>query len=388
MISLWLILENYAQTKKKTDMKVIANISRIVVGLVFIFSGFVKGVDPLGTAYKIEDYFIAYGWDWAMPFALFISVSLCTLEFVLGVALILNLRLKIISWPLLLLMVYFTVLTFFDALYEPVPDCGCFGDALKMTNWQTFYKNVVLIVLVIFIFMYRKNFRSPASLSLQNMALALFVILFGAFSLYQHRHLPLLDFRGWKIGTDLVPEDRGEAKVYLTYRNTETGETKEYLSPNYPWDDPAWLSQWEFVDQRVDESGVIRGHSLMITDEEGNDVTSFYIENPDYQFLLVSHDLASASAKGFDDADRLAEKLMDQGYSFIVITGTLMEEVEDYREKYHPDLEYFNADDIELKTMIRSNPGLIMLKDGIVIDKWAWRDLPDFEELQENYFDK
>jgi uncharacterized membrane protein YphA (DoxX/SURF4 family) len=368
-------------------MKVIANISRIVVGLVFIFSGFVKGVDPLGTAYKIEDYFIAYGWEWAMPFALFISITLCVLEFSLGVAALLNLRMKYISWPLLLIMVYFTVLTFFDAIYEPVPDCGCFGDALKLTNWETFYKNVVLIILVVFIFLYRKNFRSKASLSLQNMVLAMVVVLFAGFSIIQLRHLPMIDFRGWKIGTDLVPEDRGEVKVYLTYRNVNTGETNEYLSPNYPWNDSVWLSEWEFVEQRVDESGLIRGHNLMINGADGDDLTSYYIENPDYQFLLVSYDLHRASEKGFGEASDLAGQLMDAGYSVIVLTGTLMEDVETFRQQYHPELEYYNADDIELKTMIRSNPGLIMLHDGVVIDKWAWRDLPEFQEIKENYLD-
>jgi len=368
-------------------MKVIANISRILVGVVFIFSSFVKGVDPLGTAYKIEDYFIAYGWEWAMMFALFISVSLCVLEFVLGVVALFNLRLKFMAWPLLILMIYFTVLTYFDAIYEPVPDCGCFGDALKLTNWQTFYKNILLIILVIIVFWNRKLFRNPLPILIQNLIIALFILAFTGFTLYQLRHLPMIDFRGWKVGTDLVPEDKGEARVYLTYRSKVTGETKEYLSPDYPWNDSVWTAEWEFVDQRVDESGVIKGHNLMINDAEGNDLTPVFIENPDYQFLLIAYDLGATSAKGFKIASELSEQILESGYSFIVITGSLNDDIEEFRQQYNPELEYYNADDIELKTMVRANPGLILLKDGIVLDKWHWRDIPSFEELKDDFPD-
>ena len=141
-------------------MKILANTFRILTAIVFLFSGFVKGVDPLGFAYKIEDYFVAYHVDWAMPLALAISVIMCTLEFTVGAMLLLNFRMKFTSWVLLLMMIYFTGLTLIDAINNPVPDCGCFGDAIKLTNWQTFYKNVVLIIFAIVIFAYRKKFRN------------------------------------------------------------------------------------------------------------------------------------------------------------------------------------------------------------------------------------
>ena len=132
-------------------MKFLRILSRYIVGIVFIFSSFVKGLDPMGTMFKIEDYFIAYGTEWAMPFALFLTVVLCTAEFVVGILLVLNVRIRIVSWLLLIMMLGFTAMTFYDALYEPVPDCGCFGDAIIMTNWQTFYKNVVLMVFTLII---------------------------------------------------------------------------------------------------------------------------------------------------------------------------------------------------------------------------------------------
>lgn len=368
-------------------MKILANLSRILVGLVFIFSGFVKGVDPLGTAYRIEDYFIAYGTSWANPLALYLSIFLCALEFFLGVALLLNLRLKLLAWPLLILSIFFLVLTFFDAIYNPVPDCGCFGDAIKMTNWETFYKNIVLILLVWFIFIYRKKFRPWLQKGAANLAMLIIFAGFILFSVQQYRHLPVIDFLGWKVGNDLVPDNPGTAKVYLIYRNKATKEEREYLSPNYPWNDSAWVKEWEFVNQRIDESGVKKGHSLRIFDSEGNDLTEVYVNNPEYQFLVASYDLSGGSRKGMERLNKLFTEINELGYSFVVLTASLDDEIADYREGLHPDLEFYHADDIELKMMIRANPGLILLKDGIVMGKWHWRDIPTLEELKEEFPD-
>ena len=368
-------------------MKILANVSRILVGLVFIFSGFVKGVDPLGTAYRIEDYFVAFGTEWAIPFALFLSISLCALEFTLGVSSLLNLRLKILSWPLLLVMAFFTILTLNDAIYNPVPDCGCFGDAIKLTNWQTFYKNVVLMALVGIIFIYRKKYM-PWLMPVPGNIAVLFVFLaFAAFSFCEYRHLPMIDFLAWKKGKDMVPENKGVEKVYLNYRNKTTGETKEYLSPDYPWNDTAWAKEWEFVDQRIDDSGVIKGHSLHIFDSEGNELTQNFINNPGYQFLVVAYDLDAGSRKGFERLDRLYADVAANGHSFVVLTGSLDEEIEQFRQGLHPDLEFYHADDVELKMMIRANPGLMLLKDGVVMDKWNWRDVPSYNKLKEQYPD-
>lgn len=361
------------------------NISRILIALVFIFSGFVKGVDPLGTAYRIEDYFIAYGMDWANPLSLFLTIFLCALEFTLGMALLLNLRIKLISWPLLLLMIFFTILTFFDAIYNPVPDCGCFGDALKLTNWETFYKNIVLIILVGIIFFYRKKFHSIFLPRIDHIAIMSIFAGFTIFSVYQYRHLPWIDFLGWKTGTDLVSDNPGEAKIYLTYRNKITGEEKEYLSPDYPWNDSTWVAEWEFADQRIDDSGVIRGHSLKIYDTTGNDFTETFINNPGYQFLVVSYNLGAASRKGFGKIDKLYGDIYHDGHSLIVLTGSLEDEIQSFRQGLHPELEFYQADDVELKMMIRANPGLILLKDGVVLGKWHYRDLPDYIELKEEF---
>jgi uncharacterized membrane protein YphA (DoxX/SURF4 family) len=368
-------------------MKKLANISRLLVAIVFIFSGFVKGVDPMGTAYRIEDYVIAFGMDWANPLSLFFSIFLCAVEFTLGVALLLNLRLKYLSWPLLLMMLFFTILTLNDAIYNPVPDCGCFGDALKLTNWETFYKNVVLIILVGIIFFYRNKYISIFLPRIDHMAVFIIFAGFTLFSVYQVRHLPMIDFLGWKKGTDLVPDNPGKAKIYLTYRNKVTGEEKEYLSPDYPWDDSTWVANWEFANQRIDDSGVIKGHTLKIFDPEGNDFTETFINNPGYQFLVASYSLEETSGRGFKKIDKFAEDVYHDGHSFVVLTGSLEEEILSFRKGLHPDIEFYQADDVELKMMIRANPGVVLLKDGVVIDKWHWRDLPDYMELKEDFPD-
>ncbi len=368
-------------------MKTLANISRILVALVFLFSGFVKGVDPLGTAYRIEDYFIAFGADYAIPFTLFLSIFLCAVEFTLGAALLFNFWLKFLSWPLLLMMAFFTLLTLNDAIYNPVPDCGCFGDALKLTNWETFYKNVVLIILVAIIFYYRKKFRSVFVTRIDMWAVAIIFLGFTYFSVHQYRHLPWIDFLSWKKGADLVPDNPGQAKTFLTYRNKISGEEKEYLSPNYPWNDTTWVKEWEFVAQRVDESGVIKGHNLKIFDTEGNDFTQTFINNPGYQFLAVSYSLSESSEKGMKKINNLFEQVNNEAHSLVVLTGSLEEEIEAYRQQMHPDLEFYNADDVELKIIVRANPGVILLRDGVVMDKWHWRDLPDYKELKDRFPD-
>ena len=368
-------------------MKFLRNFSRIFVGLVFIFSGIVKGIDPLGTAYRIEDYFIAYDVDWAIPAALFLSISLCALEFMLGISLLFNAWIRRTSWLLFPLMIFFTLLTLVDALWTPVPDCGCFGDAIKLTNWETFYKNIVLIIFTFIIFSHRRKFRPPKPAGYGFTVLLLFSIGFIWFSMYNYNHLPLIDFRDWKVGNDMDPEGGGEAKIYLLFRNTETGEETEYLSQDYPWQDSVWMSKWEFVDQRVDDSEVLKVHELLIEDTLGNDHTSSFITNPDYQFLVVSYDLNAADTAAFRRLNDLFREVDLEGYSMIAITSSLPETVNAFKTRMELEkhFDFYFGDDVVLKSMVRANPGLMLLHDGIVIAKWHFNDLPDYREVKEEY---
>lgn len=364
-------------------MKVIRLISRFIVGLTFIFSGFVKGIDPMGTMYKIQDYFFAYNLDWAIPSAIYLSFLLVTIEFSIGIFLLLNLRIKQTSWALLVMMVFFTIVTFFDALYNPVPDCGCFGEAIKLSNWGTFYKNVFLLVPTLIIFFSHKYRKITISQKKQDTVAALFVIAFLMVSYYSYTNLPAIDFREWKEGKDM--KQTGKEKYYLIYKNKESGEKKKYLSSEIPHEDSVWMSNWEFVEQQIDDSQLERKHHLQITDFNNNDMTREIIENPDYQFLIAAHSLEKADERGLKKIVKLYKKLSDKGYDFALLTSSLEKQTKELERKYDTSLPAYQADGIELKAMIRSNPGLLLLQDGVVKQKWHYSNIPDTKEILKKY---
>ena len=357
---------------------------RVFIGTIFIFSGFVKGVDPVGTQYRIEDYFIAFGTEWAMPLALPLSVILNTFEFILGVMILFKIWMNLTSWLLLIMMSVFTLVTINDALYNPVPDCGCFGDALIITNWQTLYKNLVIDAMLIPVFAARKKTIRLFSPATGTVVFLLTLAVFIWFQVYSIRHLPVIDFRNWKVGKKLTISDPEPVQYYLTYRNKETGEEKEYLSPNYPYDDSTWLAKWEFVSQRVVDPNP-RLHNLSIEDAEGNNYTKDVIENPGYQFMLVSYNLKKGNFKKIDEIRSFIDACDQNGVAFEVITASLPSAIEKFKEKHNLDADFYLADDITLMAMIRSNPGLILLRDAVVIDKWHHNDFPDFSDILKRF---
>lgn len=356
---------------------------RILLGLVFIFSSFVKGIDPLGTAYRVEDYLDAYGWYSLWHFSLFLSILLITVEFVLGVALLFKFRARAASFGALLLMTFFTVITYYDAKYNMVPDCGCFGDAIKLSNQGTFYKNIILIVLAILVFAGSRRMKRSLPFWLQNILLIMVASLYVFFIFYNYNHLPMIDFREWKEGKDMKAANQDAIKTFVIYKNKETGETKEFESPNYPWNDSVWMSQWEFVDQRIDRSAVEIKHHLIIMDESGSDYTDEIINNPGYQFMLISWDLDQADVEGMAKAARLYKDVEKQGGDFVLVTASAPETIKKYKDVYGIDYPYYFADDIELKAMIRSNPGLILMHNGVVMEKWHFNDFPETIEQAE-----
>ncbi len=368
--------------KKTVKESPLVFIFRIILGLVFIFSSTVKGIDPLGTAYRVEDYLIAYGMDWLLDWALLLSIILISVEFLLGFAILFKLKARLAALGILLIMAFFTVVTWFDAQYNLVPDCGCFGDAVKLSNWETFSKNVVLILLAFLVFIRRKTMASALPQWLQSAVLVFAVSLFTWFNFYNFQHLPLMDFRDWKVGNNMKSNGEGKSKTYVTYRNIETGEEKEYLSPNYPWNDSLWMAEWKFVNQRLDESGLDKKHDLYIEDNEGHDLTKAIIEHEGNQFLLVSYDLDFANGEGMIKAANLFSTLDDQGIAFDMVSASDESLINKYSEVYQMEYPVYFADDIDLKAMIRSNPGLLWLRDGVVIQKWHYNDFPTGEELK------
>ncbi|MEI7499485.1 MAG: BT_3928 family protein [Bacteroidota bacterium] len=369
-------------------MKILRTIFRILIGLIFVYSGFVKGIDPLGTVYRMEDYFIAFNLPWFIPFSLYLTIFLCTLEFIIGVSLLLNFWIRKTAWILLPMMMFFTILTFFDAVYNIVPDCGCFGDALKITNIQTFIKNIVLMGLVVPIFIWRNKFRSLLP-SWCDFAILLFIAIgFSTLSIQCYRHLPMKDFMSWKVGNRVNKTETVPVTFYVTYKNKLTGEEKEYISPNYPWNDSVWLADWIFKSQRVVDPNKNQGMVLRVEDVRGNDFTSSIMDNPDWQFILVAYDLKKSNREGFHKILPFYKKATRDGYSFICLTNSMPGEIKMFRMANGTAFDYFIADDVVLKTMVRSNPGLILLKNGIVMAKWSFRDFPTYGEVKTQYIKK
>jgi uncharacterized membrane protein YphA (DoxX/SURF4 family) len=366
-------------------MKIIYNLSRLLTGLVFIFSGFVKGVDPLGFVYKFEDYLVAFHWEFLMPFALFFVIALCTLEFTIGIMLVFNLRMKLTSWLLLLVMAFFTFLTLNDAISNPVPDCGCFGDAVKLTNWQTFYKNVVLDVFTILVFINRKRFSGFLTSGYQWLMAFAFAGAFAVFSTYCYLHLPVVDFTEWKVGHKLYAENPQPVKYYLSYRDKQTKVVKEYLSPDYPYNDSIWMEKNEFVSQRVEDPNEYYGKSLVISDTLQNPVTESIIRNPGYQLVINSYSLRDANADAFKEINEFSKKAASVNIPTAILVSAENKEINDFASRNKINLDFYLADDILLKTMVRSNPGILLLKGGVIIAKWHWRDLPDFEDFSKKY---
>ncbi|MCX6243966.1 MAG: DoxX family protein [Bacteroidetes bacterium] len=365
-------------------MKIFRIVSRILVGLVFIFSGFVKGIDPLGFSYRLGDYFQVFGMPWAAPFALYLTIFLCALEFVIGISLLLNIWIRVSAWALLAMMIFFTVLTFFDAFYNLVPDCGCFGDAIKLTNLQTFLKNIILFIFVIPVFAGRMKFKGWAPVKAQKIFLLIFFLLFAGTSVYCYRHLPFIDFMEFRAGKKINKPTK-PLKFFVTYVNKTTGEEKEYLTPNYPWNDSVWMSQWKFKSQRSEDPEKGQVMSLRVEDEKGSDITASIVDNPDFHFILVAYDLSKTDTAAFHRILPFAKSAEADGYSFICLTSSLQDEIAKFRMANGVAFSFYNADDVVLKTMVRSNPGLLLIRDGIVLAKWPFRDFPSYAEAMEKF---
>ena len=371
-------------------MRLVKNLCRIIVGIVFIYSGFVKGIDPLGSDYKFTDYFNAFGMGWMNATTLFFSFALSLAEFLIGTALLFNLWVSRMAWGSLLFMAFFTPLTLVLALTNPVSDCGCFGDAMILTNWQTFWKNIILLLLAIMIFVYRKEYKS----SLSFMGQFSFLSLAGAgmlcLSIYCYRHLPVLDFRPYAVGKNItegmrLPEGAkpDQYEVTLKYKNKQTGEIRSFTEENYPWQDTLnW--EYESSSERLVKKGYITPiHDLVIEHPTLGNITEEILEDDNHTILAVAYNLNQSDTQYQPAINRLAEYAREKGIRFYGLTSSTERDIEAYKKRNHVPYEFCTADEIQLKTMIRSNPGVIILREGTILDKWAGKDVPDVKELQD-----
>ena len=353
---------------------------RVLVGALFVFSSFTKGVDPLGTKYKMLDYFIAYDIQWLNEYALPLAITMIMVEFIVGICLMLNLLPRLATLGASLLMIFFTVTTFFDAIYNLVPDCGCFGTAIKMSNWQTFFKNLIILAILIPLVFNNKSLVNKRVTSLgQILFTFVFIGLFIGFEIYNVRHLPMIDFMEWKVGKNMKPvESEDSAEIYLTFKNIETGEEEEYLSPNYPWNDSVWMSQWEFVSQR--QEGVSQSFGFSILNDEGDDYTDLLFDSENL-FVFVAPYLEEMTEKDINECQRIYDFANENGFNYLWITSVNPEYVYELQDKYYMFDEVYYGDELELKAMVRSNPGLMLMNNGVILDKWSKIDFPCEKEI-------
>lgn len=319
--------------------KVVVNIARVVLAVTLIFSGFVKAVDPLGTQYKITDYLTALELGKYVPdfVTLGTSILLSGFEFVLGVCLLFAIQRRLTSLLTLLTMAVMTVITLWLAVANPVSDCGCFGDAIVLTNWQTFGKNIVLLLLSVIVWrgaLHMVRFISQASQWIVINYTMVFILVVSGWSLYD---LPYFDFRPYHVGTNLRQG----------WQRTMEGADLPYA---------------DLFMERMDD---------------GEDITEELLNNPGYVLLLVSPHLETADDSQLDLLNQMYEYAEDNGYPFYCLTASGEQAISNWRETTGAEYPFCQTDDIVLKTVIRSNPGLLLLKDGVIIRKWSHNRMPD-----------
>ncbi len=366
----------------------LVNICRLLLAATFIFSGFVKAIDPLGSQYKIGDYLTALGMAGKVPewVQLILSISLSGIEFTLGILLLLAIRRHLVSKLSFVLMLGMTIVTLWLTISNPIQDCGCFGDAIHLTNSQTFIKNLVLLAAVVVVMrwpLYQVRFISKTNQWIATYFTMAFIIVVSLLSLY---HLPLFDFRPYYIGQNIwkgmqIPKGAKQTKYKTTFICTKDGVQKEFDENNYPYDDSTWV----FVDtkQEVVEQGYEPPiHDFSITNSKTDeDLTEQILNKDGYTFLLISPLLEVAQDRNFGDIESIYEYAKENGYAFYGLTASTEKGIKHWRDITGAEYPFYTTDGTTLKTVIRSNPGLLLLYKGTIINKWNHNDIPKVEEL-------
>jgi uncharacterized membrane protein YphA (DoxX/SURF4 family) len=360
---------------------------RIIIGLVFVFSGFVKGIDPLGTTYKLTDYFNAFNMGFLEPLSLAFSILLNMSEFLLGIGLLLGVFQRFFIWMASVYMLVFTPLTFVLAIYNPVTDCGCFGDAIVMTNWQTFFKNLVIVATLFPVFFNRNKLISSLSIKKQWVIIGVALTGFLFISEQTYHHLPYIDFRPYKTGTYIpdamtIPEGMPTDSFTYSFLYKKGDELKEFAIEELISLDSTW--QWvETKSKQVRKGYEPPIHDFSFTNELGKNITDSLLYDTSYVFLAVSHKIQKADAEGLEKLKSSYFFSQQNKYNFYLATSSSVDETSFLAVEYQLPFKFYTADDIMLKTVVRSNPGLVLIKNGTIIKKWHHNDLPDREELQQ-----
>lgn len=367
-------------------LKMIVNLCRIIVAVTFIFSGFVKAIDPIGTQYKLQDYLGAIGMAGILPnwTLLAVAVFLAAIEFCIGIFLLFAIQRRLISKLTVAFMVFMTMVTVWIVVADPVKDCGCFGDALHLTNTETLIKNIVLLVCSLAI-MYRPlamfRFVSKSNQWIVTNYTIAFILVSSGLSLY---YLPIFDFRPYHIGVNIprgmeIPKGAKLPQFKTTFIMEKNGKRKEFTLDNYP------DASWKFIDSKTvqtSEGYIPPIHDFSITDNKtGLDLTNSVLSHKGYTFLLIAPHLETADDSNFGDIDRLYEYAQSYDIPFYCLTASTTKAIKRWIDLTGAEYSFCITDEAVLKTIIRSNPGLLLLKDGTIINKWSHNNLPNEAKL-------
>ncbi|MCK5170008.1 MAG: DoxX family protein, partial [Bacteroidales bacterium] len=319
-----------------------------------------------------------------------LAIILSSLEFVIGFSLIFSTKKRLTAWLLMLFMGFFTILTLILAIYNPVTDCGCFGDALIMTNWQTFWKNIFLMIFTIILFINRYNFEIRWKNRAQWSHLIITFSVITVLSIYYYNNLPLIDFRPYNVGT-YIPDkmivpyeaEKTEYETILVYK--KNGIEKEFTMQNFPDSTWEWVSTENKLISKGEEPKI---HDFTIESLSGNDITEIVLNDNKFTFLFIAYDLKKTNTKNIDAINKLA-KFAQGSYicNFIGMTSSVESEISEFKERTNASFMFFNTDEITLKTIVRSNPGIVLLKKGTILGKWHHRNIPSIEEISEDFIE-
>lgn len=359
-------------------MKYLVWISRIFVGVLFIISGLIKLNDPVGFSFKLEEYFSPGVLDlpFFLPMALGISIAVVIVEVILGVLLLIGFKPKLTVWSLLLMIVFFTFLTFYSAYFNKVTDCGCFGDAVKLTPWESFTKDVILLVFILILF-YGRKYITPLFNTKTNWivggAALLACMLFANHVL---NHLPSVDFRPYKIGANIqegmtVPDDAPQPLYEYAWRfKVNGGEQTIVTNGEYP------SVEGEFID--VETTQIQAGYEPPIHDftieKDGQDYAAELLEK-DKLIMVVAYDLAKSNYDFFSEVAQVTNEAKKKGYTVIGMSASSDDLANQVEQKYDLDFDFYFTDETTLKTIVRSNPAILVLRKGTIQQKVHYNDL-------------
>jgi uncharacterized membrane protein YphA (DoxX/SURF4 family) len=381
--------------------KAALNFSRIFVGVLFIFSGLIKANDTLGFGYKLEEYFDVFHMSFFSPYATGIAMILCVVEIVLGALLLLGFWNKKVAAGLLGIIIFFTFLTFVSAAFKVVTSCGCFGDAIPLTPWQSFTKDLVLLLLIVYLFIHRRAIVPvTANAGVQKISLIALVASSFIFTIYTYSYLPVIDFLPYKVGASLpdamkIPDGAEPDQYQIMYKlkNKTTGESKEMSDKDYLkteiWKDANWQIVGDPVQQLVKKGYEPKIKDLIISDAAGTNYTKELIENPYYNIIIVAYNLNDTNTEAIGKLNALTMDATEQfNIRTVLLTSNSAQDAQAFSKQNKVLSEIFYADAVPLKSMVRANPGVLLMKNGIVIDKWSYQSMPSFDQLKTVYFDK